>query len=180
MADTKTPTPVMTTANQAPKPPANVPQPAKAVVSAAESLQGKPLFLPDFDAQVKLKNPGLAKRWVNRTTMGGARLSQMQFAGFRIAKQGTDVEVPPYMISADGSIQYMDCILMVIGRDVYEAALKYNAERAVARTVRTDHTKQVSNQLRNELQAAIGNAPPELLNKIRMYAPGAKDTDDME
>lgn len=186
----KTPTPTaqssptMTTQNTVPKPPVNVPsttQPPKAVVSTDE-LIAKPLSLPEFDAQVKLLNPNLEKRWVNRVAMNGGRFAQMQFAGFRVAKPNVDVKVPDYMIR-DNAVLYMDCILMVIDKKMYDAALKYNAERAVARTRRVDHAKAMDGALRggvSEHRDMQGIAlPPEVSRKLKMYVPGEKETEDM-
>lgn len=153
----------------------NVPVPA-AILNAAEELIAKPLVAPAFDEQVRLLNPGLTKRWVNRSTMGGARLAEMQYAGFRPAKPGVDVDVKgcEYLVH-NGAIIYMDCILMVISRNVYDAALRYNEQRAVARTKRTEHPRDVQTEFANQTGAI-----PELTRKVRMYNPGGKDTENMD
>lgn len=140
---------------------------------AEEGIVARPLTNPDFTEQVKLKNPGLAMRWVNRVAASGGRAEQMRFSGFRNAVPGTDVEAPPYM-KRDNAIIYGDLILMVIDRKLLEGALLYNRQRATERVRRTDVTEKSKSTLRNEI-AAQGGASSELQRKLQMFAPGAAD-----
>lgn len=118
---------------------ANVPIPAEqsrsvspdAAILFNRSIVARPLMVPEV-CSVKVKNLEYRYRWVNRDGQNGRVYMQRKAQGFTNATL-QDVELlGGDVISKDGEIRAGDLILMKMQADVYDAAMKYNMQKAYA------------------------------------------------
>lgn len=138
------------------------------------AIEARPLTLPNT-LDVKLKNPNLAVKWVNRVAGGGRRIQDHLAMGFVMATP-SDVDLPASMLK-DGKYVDGDVVLMKIDRIKYVAALKYNELKAVQRVERKDQTQRARNNVREAL-AEVG-APAELAKKVQAFVPSQDETDSL-
>lgn len=119
---------------------ANVPAPqgsSKARVLSPEAaalfnkgLVARPLMTPEV-CSIQIKNTEYRYRWVNRHSQNG-RIYQMRRAQGFVNATLDDVNVLNGDAVADkGEVTAGDVILMKIRADLYDAAIKYNTERAL-------------------------------------------------
>jgi hypothetical protein len=100
-----------------------------------KSIVARPLMVPEV-CSIRIKNTEYRYRWVNRDGQGGRVYNQRKAQGFTNASTG-DVEIlGGDATSKDGEIRAGDLILMKIQADRYDAAMKYNMQKAesMART----------------------------------------------
>ena len=143
-------------------------------------IVAKPLTNPDFTG-VKLKNPNLAARWINRLAAGGIRYQQMESAGF-VPVVPSDC-VPKTLAGTlvkDGHIIYGDLILCKIAKKDYEGALKYNVEMANARIRKVAQKQAAKENLDRGISEDGVSAPSSLKQKITFYQPDEKEMDQVQ
>lgn len=112
------------------------PQPApratlspEAAILFNKSIIARPLMVPEV-CSIRVKNTEYQYRWVNKAGRGGAMYTQRRAQGFTNATTD-DVEVLGGDATANnGEITAGDVILMKIRADLYNAAIKYNMEKA--------------------------------------------------
>lgn len=166
-------TPAVTSQNlPTPPAPAGAPPPAGAKFLGDETIVAKPLSSADF-TNLRVKNPNISLRWVNRLAMDGIWYEQMKSMGF-VNATVNDVEAPTFLLK-DSAIIKGDLILMKIAKKDYLGALKYNVERATDRLTRRLKEEKGKQSLREAL-AEVG-APPELTKKISAFLPGEKEVE---
>ena len=119
-----------------------------------DQIVAKPLRSPNF-INLKPKNGNMSLYWGNRSVgekESGMRFDQLIAMGFRCAKPdevlfisptGSTNPCPP-SLQRDGRIMYGDLILLVIAREDYVGALKWNAENAERRVRRFGSTQDTS------------------------------------
>lgn len=130
--------PTITSANL---PPNQQPNPTPAVTKPTpyEEIVAKPLRAPNFIG-LKAKNPNMALYWGNRAVgekESGLRYDQLIAMGFRPAKPSEAVlpdgkDCPESMCRND-RIMYGDLICLIIPREDYVGATKWNAQSAMQR-----------------------------------------------
>lgn len=95
-----------------------------------KSIIARPLNIPEV-CSIKVKNLEYRYRWVNRDGQNGRVYMQRKSQGF-INATTEDVEVLGGDVTAkDGEIRAGDLILMKIQADKYDAAMKYNMQKAL-------------------------------------------------
>lgn len=119
---------------------ANVPAPEEprkrtlsreAAILLDKSIVARPLMVPEV-CSIRVKNLEYAYRWVNKAGRNGAVYMQRRAQGFTNATTD-DVEVLAGDAQANnGEIVAGDVILMKIRGDLYDAAIKYNMQKASA------------------------------------------------
>lgn len=98
-----------------------------------KGLIARPLMVPEV-CSIRVKNSEYRYRWVNRDGMGGRFYTQRKAQGF-INATNNDVDVLSGDASCkDGEIKAGDLILMKIREDLYDAAIKWNMQKADALT----------------------------------------------
>lgn len=98
-----------------------------------KSIVAKPLTSPEV-CSIHVKNLEYQYRWVNRHAKGGLMYQQRRSQGFTNATT-EDVQVLGGDAAVtNGEITAFDLILMKIQRDRYDAAIKFNTEKAFALT----------------------------------------------
>ena len=100
-----------------------------------KSIVARPLMVPEV-CSIRVKNTEYRYRWVNRDGQGGRIYTQRKTQGF-INATNEDVEIMGGDASSkDGEIRAGDLILMKIRADLYDAAMKWNMQKAdtMART----------------------------------------------
>lgn len=117
---------------------ANVPAPAaskqrvlsrEAALLFNKSLVARPLMTPEV-CSLHIKNTEYAYRWVGPRT---SRIYQQRLAqGFTNATSEDATPLSGETVATSGEIISGDVILMKIRWDLYDAALKYNMEKAIA------------------------------------------------
>lgn len=96
-----------------------------------KSIVARPLMVPEV-CSIHIKNQEYRYRWVNRDGQGGRIYMQRKAQGFTNATSN-DVEIlNGDAESRDGEIRAGDLILMKIQADLYDAAIKYNIQKAMA------------------------------------------------
>ena len=96
-----------------------------------KSVVARPLMVPEV-CSIRVKNTEYRYRWVNRDGQGGRIYTQRRAQGFLNATKD-DVEIlGGDAESKDGEIRAGDLVLMKIRADIYDAAMKYNMQRAMA------------------------------------------------
>jgi hypothetical protein len=94
-----------------------------------KSVVARPLMVPEV-CSIRIKNLEYRYRWVNRGGRNGQIYMQRKAQGFTNATLD-DVEVlGGDASSTGGEIVAGDVILMKIRADIYDAAIKYNMEKA--------------------------------------------------
>jgi hypothetical protein len=95
------------------------------------SVVARPLMTPEV-CSIKVKDLTYQYRWVNRDGQGGQIYQQRKSQGFLNATT-SDVEILGGDAERrDGEIRAGDLILMKIRKELYEGAMKYNMQRAIA------------------------------------------------
>lgn len=158
------------------QPPQPVPMPLN-VVDEFEGIEARPLQLPNFCDLVPT-NSSIVIRWVNRVAgnPSGQRYHQMVAVGFVPAEIG-DAKMPngspiPEHLLQDGRIINGDVVLMKIDRRAYLGGIKYNNERAIkAATVHAAQKRETA-RVADETKA-----PPDILNKLQVFAPSQQDAE---
>lgn len=98
-----------------------------------KGLVARPLMVPEV-CSLRVKNSEYRYRWVNRDGMGGRFYTQRKAQGF-INATNDDVDVLAGDANTkDGEIKAGDLILMKIRADLYDAAIKWNMQKADALT----------------------------------------------
>lgn len=156
-------------------PPIVNPTPEEAISQAFDegSIVAKPLTSPDFTG-VKLRNPNLIGRWVNRSAMSGLHFGHMEACGFVPTSPSDVIPEQAVMIKAmtkDGRLIYGDLIHMKIPRRDYIGALKFNVESANRRVSRAAQQASFNSELKKATQEASVSVPPALKGKIQSFVP---------
>lgn len=171
--------PVITSANL-PKPvqPGQTSAPADSQVAQGKieeqriandaDIIARPLVSPDF-TNIKPANPAMMLRLVNRLALGGQRFEEARIQGFVVCKASDIKEVPNTMTVKDGNVIYGDVIVMMMPRDKYIGAIKYNEARARKLVER----QAVQGAAHEQLQTALNEVPGSRANKakIKLYQP---------
>lgn len=98
-----------------------------------KSVVARPLMVPEI-CSVKIKRTEYRYRWVNRDGQNGRIYMQRKAQGFTNATN-EDVELlGGDVTNKDGEIRAGDLILMKIPVDQYDAAIKWNMQKAVAQS----------------------------------------------
>jgi hypothetical protein len=102
-----------------------------AAILLNKSIIARPLMVPEV-CSLKVKNTEYRYRWVNRDGQSGRVYMQRRAQGF-INATNEDVEIlGGDAINKDGEIRAGDLVLMKIRADIYDAAMKYNMQKAYA------------------------------------------------
>jgi hypothetical protein len=102
----------------------------EAAILFNKSVVARPLMTPEV-CSLKVKNLEYRYRWVNRDGQNGRIYMQRKSQGF-INATTEDVELLAGDVMArDGEIRAGDLILMKIQADLYDAAMKYNMQKAL-------------------------------------------------
>lgn len=102
----------------------------EAAILLNKSIVARPLMTPEV-CSIRVKNTEYAYRWVNKLASHGQMYQMRRAQGF-INATTDDVEVLGGDASSDkGEITSGDLILMKIRADIYDAALKWNMEKAL-------------------------------------------------
>lgn len=95
-----------------------------------KSVVARPLMTPEV-CSIHVKNTEYAYRWVNHDSQNGRFFNMRRSQGFTNATPN-DVDVMGGDAAVDnGTIRAGDLILMKIRADIYDAAIKHNAEKAM-------------------------------------------------
>lgn len=150
-----------------------------------DQIVAKPLRSPNF-INLKPKNPNLHLYWGNRSVgdkESGLRFDQLIAMGFQPAKPEqviTMLNQPcPASIQRDGRIMYGDLILLIISREEYLGALKWNAETAAYRVRKFGSAQDTSGE-RSQPQSALGDLTRSRAaaeGKVKAYIPPLVETD---
>lgn len=117
---------------------ANVPLPVEksrsispdAALLFNKSIVARPLMTPEV-CSIKVKNTEYRYRWVNRDGQNGRIFMQRKSQGFTLATT-EDVELLGGDVMAkDGEIRAGDLVLMKIQAHLYDAAMKWNMQKAL-------------------------------------------------
>jgi hypothetical protein len=118
---------------------ANVPAPSssdqkvlsrEAALLFNKSLIARPLMTPEV-CSLHIKNTEYAYRWVNRLSQGGRIYQQRKSQGFVNATSEDAEALGGDAVVSSAEITAGDVILMKIRADLYDAAIKYNMEKAL-------------------------------------------------
>lgn len=102
----------------------------EAAILFNKSIVARPLMVPEV-CSIRVKNTEYAYRWVNRSASNGQFYMMRKAQGFANATVD-DVELlGGDAIANKGEITAGDLILMKIRADLYDAALKFNLEKAL-------------------------------------------------
>lgn len=149
-----------------------------------EGVSAMPLAAPAID-QIKLKNPNIVVRWVNRSVGKDTptlRYEQMLAMGWVNATEA-DVIPPPGSVK-DGTIQYYDVILMKIDRARYLGQLRFNNERVNKAVRRMDIVRGANTILQEDLnREGIGRGKytrADGSKKVSAFVPGDRDFADVQ
>lgn len=110
------------------------PAPARAISPEAallfnKSIVAKPLVTPEV-CSLQVKNTEYQYRWVNRDGQSGRVYMQRRAQGFINATNEDVAIMGGDAVAKDGEIRAGDLVLMKIRRDIYDAAIKWNMEKA--------------------------------------------------
>jgi hypothetical protein len=95
------------------------------------SLVARPLSVPDR-ASIQIKNMEFRYRWVNRLSENGRMYMRWKSMGFTDATQDdVDILDGNTISESSGQILSGDRVLMKIRADLYDAAIKFNIEKAM-------------------------------------------------
>jgi hypothetical protein len=103
----------------------------EAVLLFSKSVVAKPLMTPEV-CSVHIKNSAYQYRWVNFAGRNGQMYMQRKAQGFTNANEDDAQVLGGDVVSAGGEIRAGDLILMKIQRERYDAAIKFNMEKALA------------------------------------------------
>jgi hypothetical protein len=100
-----------------------------------KSIVARPLMVPEV-CSLRIKNTEYRYRWVNNGGRNGSIYMQRRAQGFTNATTDDAEVLVGDAVSDKGSITAGDVILMKIRADLYDAAIKWNMEKAnvLART----------------------------------------------
>lgn len=150
----------------------------EAAILLNKSVVARPLMSPEV-CSIRIKNTEYAYRWVNHSSRNGQFYMQRRAQGF-VNATNDDVEVlSGDAVATNGEIRAGDLILMKIRADLYDAALKYNMERAMtmART-RGVYMEGASSNVFDEGQAkrmSVANEPFTKTGKATPFIPENPD-----
>jgi hypothetical protein len=103
----------------------------EAAILFNKSIVARPLMVPEV-CSIRVKNTEYAYRWVNRSSSNGQFYMMRKAQGF-VNATTDDVELlGGDAVANKGEITAGDLILMKIRADLYDAALKFNLEKAMA------------------------------------------------
>jgi len=130
-------------------------------------------------SDIHIKNTEYAYRWVNRDGMGGRFYMQRKSQGFTNATND-DVEVlGGDAVCKDGEIRAGDCVLMKIQADRYDAAIKWNMEKAnrFANARGMQQTGASSDVFADDQprRASVSEEPFNRSGKVQTYIPTNAD-----
>lgn len=153
-----------------------------------DQIEARPLRSPNF-LNLKPKNPNMSLYFGNRAVgekESGLRFDQLIAMGFRPAKPDEILtaqgDACPPSIQRDGRIMYGDLILLIISKQAYLGATKWNAESAERRVRRFGSTAGTPGQDadRANPSSALGDISGSRAareGKIAAYIPKIADTD---
>jgi hypothetical protein len=129
------------------------------------SIVARPLMVPDV-CSLHIKNTDYRYRWVNRLSQGGRFYMQRKSQGF-INATPADVQVLGGDAAQDkGEITAGDLILMKIRSDIYDAAMKWNMQKADALTrARGMYLDGASSDVNSDVTAKRVSVANEAFNK---------------
>lgn len=102
----------------------------EAAILFNKSVVARPLGVPDV-CSIEVKNTEYRYRWVNRDGQNGRIYMQRKSQGFSNATTEDVKLLAGDVMAADGEIRAGDLILMKIQADLYDAAMKYNMQKAL-------------------------------------------------
>lgn len=143
-----------------------------------KAIVARPLMAPEV-CSLKVKNHEYRYRWVNRDGMGGRIYTQRRAQGF-INADNNDVEVlAGDAVSKDGEIRAGDLILMKIRAELYDAAIKWNMQKASALArARGTYLDNVSSDVNSDAVATRHTMPSDLGKHIAQAKPFIPDNPD--
>jgi len=155
---------------------ATVPKPVEERYIPDNEIVARPLTTPDF-INMQPKNKNMKFRWGNRSVgdkESRLRINELIARGFRPAKpedvEGWDKDpekskVPDSLV-INGQILYGDLMLLIISRQAYDGAIKYNEQTAKMRVQKRGDNPEQETLLK---KAAHG--------KVTFYEPPSGDTE---
>jgi hypothetical protein len=128
-----------------------------------KSLVAKPLMVPEL-CSLHIKNTEYRYRWVNSQGKNGYMYTLRRSQGFTNATTDDAVVLGGDAVATNGEIRSGDVILMKLRQDIYDAAIKYNIEKAlVLQRSRGMYLKDASSDVFSDAVAkreSITNAVP--------------------
>lgn len=146
------------------------------------SIVARPLMVPEV-CSLHVKNTDYRYRWVNRDGQGGRVYTQRRAQGFINATTedvdllGGDSE------HRDGEIRAGDLILMKIRADIYDAAMKYNMQRAALMgNMRGVHLEGASSDVNSDAvprRVSVADEPFNKGGKSATFIPSSAEAEAM-
>lgn len=134
----------------------------EAAIMFDKGLVARPLMVPEV-AELNVKNNEYRYRWVNRLSQNGRYYMQRKAQGFTNA---TLADVEPLgndLVANESEIVAGDLILMKIQTERYDAAIKYNMEKAQTLTrARGMYLKDASSDVNSDSKpqrVSVANEP---------------------
>ena len=139
-----------------------------------KAIVAKPLMTPEV-CSIQVKNLEYQYRWVNRQAKGGLMYQKRRAMGFTNATK-EDVEIlGGDAVATDGEITAFDLILMKCPKPIYEAAIKFNMEKALtmqrARGVYMDGASSDVNSDSTPVRASVAQEPFSRSGKAEPFIP---------
>lgn len=137
----------------------------EAAILFNKAIVARPLMVPEV-CSIRVKNTEYRYRWVNFAGRNGAVYMQRKAQGFTNASN-EDVEILGGDATAtNGEIRAGDVILMKIRADLYDAAMKWNMEKAaLLQRSRGMYLQNASNDVNSDAKATAVSVSQENYNR---------------
>ncbi len=147
-----------------------------------KSIVARPLMVPEV-CSLRVKNSEYQYRWVNRDGQGGRMYTQRRAQGF-INATTEDVEIlGGDAQSKDGEIRAGDLVLMKIRGDLYDAAIKWNMQKAVTQAnMRGVHLEGASSDIHDDSKpqrVSVADEPFNRNGKAVAFIPSSAEAEAM-
>lgn len=151
----------------------------EAAILFNKSIVAKPLMAPEVSS-IHIKNTDYRYRWVNRTAQSGMVYMQRKAMGFMNATKD-DVEILAGDAEEhDGEIRAGDLVLMKIRCELYDAALKYNMQKAYKlQRARGVYFESASSDVYSDSTAqrqTVSEEPFSRTSKAKAFIPESADS----
>ena len=154
----------------------------EAAILFDKSIVARPLMVPEV-CSLRVKNTEYRYRWVNRDGQGGRMYTQRRAQGF-INATLEDVEILGGDAQAkDGEIRAGDLVLMKIRADIYDAAMKWNMQKAVTQAnMRGVHLEGASSDVNSDskpTRVSVADEPFNRNGKAVAFIPSSAEAEAM-
>lgn len=147
-----------------------------------KSVIARPLMVPEV-CSILVKNTEYRYRWVNRDGQDGRIYTQRRAQGFiNATKEDVDI-LGGDASDKDGEIRAGDLILMKIRADLYDAAIKYNMQKAMTLSrMRGVHLEGASSDIYaddNPQRVSVSDEPFARSGKSAAFIPSSAEVEAM-